>query len=436
MARASVKKQPAFVGITFVRERDGIREYKLEKNGLTILLAENHAVPVVGFMVTYHVGSRNEAIGYTGATHLLEHLMFKGSERFNADTGKDTKQFLESRGAYINATTWWDRTNYFEVMPKHILPDAIALEADRMRTARITETDRESEMPVVRNEFERDENLPMSALDKQIWALAFQAHPYHHNTIGWKSDIEGVSIERLQQFYNDFYWPDNATVSVAGDFDADETLTLIKKEFGRHSRNPSEYPRVYTEEPKQEGERRAIVSRAGNNMVGVAHKIPNAHHADMPALLVLMAVLDQGKTSRLYRALVDTALATDVAVACYELHDPALFITYASLTPSATHEEVERTIVKEYGILKEKMVSAAELARAKRLLRTELAKRWDGPYQFLSSLNESIATGDWTHFLTAGEAVMQVTSADVRRVASTYLISDQATVGHFVNIAP
>ena len=233
-------------------------------------------------MVTYHVGSRNEAVGYTGSTHLLEHLMFKGSENFNKENNKTVWELLESKGARVNATTWFDRTNYYEVLPREWIADAIALEADRMRTARITEEDRKSEMPIVRNEFERGENLPIQALDKQIWSTAFQAHPYHHDTIGWRSDIENVSIERLQQFYNDFYWPNNATGHDCRKFEIEEVLELIPRNIsGEHSKAPKkEFPRMYTEEPVQQGERRALVKRAGVDMVAVAHNIPNAHHED------------------------------------------------------------------------------------------------------------------------------------------------------------
>jgi zinc protease len=320
-------------------------------------------------------------------------------------------------------------------MPKDLLPDAIAWEADRMRTAHITEKDRVDEMPIVRNEFERGENLPLEALDKQIWAIAYQAHPYHHSTIGWRSDIEKVSIERLKQFYDDFYWPDNATVTVIGNFKEKETLALIAKEFGIYPKKPGAYPAVYTEEPKQEGERRAQVSRAGNDIVGIAHKIPHALHADMPALLVLATILDNGKASRFYKALVDTALATEVATYCYELHDPGLFFTYATLTPGTKHEKAEKIIVDTYRTIATKGVSVPELARARRLLRTSLAQRKDGPYQYLAVLNESIATGDWTHFVSIPEAVGKVTAADVKRVAQTYFIDSQSTKGHFMNSA-
>lgn len=177
----------AVPGISYVRKEGGIEEYRLDANGLRILLARDTSAPVAGCMVTYHVGSKNEATGYTGATHLLEHLMFKGSERFNRETNTHMELLLEREGGMVNATTWYDRTNYYEVFPKGTLPLAISIEADRMRGARITEADRASEMPIVRNEFERGENLPFEALDKAIWSAAFVAHPYHHSTIGWRS---------------------------------------------------------------------------------------------------------------------------------------------------------------------------------------------------------------------------------------------------------
>jgi zinc protease len=192
---------------------------------------------------------------------------------------------------------------------------------------------------------------------------------------------------------------------------------------------------MYTEEPPQEGERRVTVRRAGNDMVGIAHKIPHALHEDMPALMVLAAVLDAGKTSRLYRALVDTGLATEASTYCFELRDPSLFMTYTALTPKTSHAKAEAAIRKTYQELMETSVSAAELNRARRLLRTQIAQRRDGPYQLLTIINESIATGDWTHFITLDRALMNVTASDIRRTARKYLLDDQATIGHFVNTA-
>lgn len=424
---------PVVPGATFVRSLEGIHEYRLDTNGLQILLAPDPNALVAGIMVTYRVGSRNESIGYTGATHLLEHLMFKGSENFNKEKGGTVWDLLETKGALVNATTWNDRTNYFEVVPKEHLLTAITLEADRMRRAFLKEADRLSEMPVVRNEFERGENSPANALDKQLWALAYEAHPYHHSTIGWRSDIEKVSIERLKKFYDDFYHPDNTTLSIVGGFDLASALAVIVKEFGVHPKSPSEYPLMYTEEPKQEGERRATVKRADHtNMIAVAHKIPAATDADLPAILILSLVLGDGKTSRLYRALVDSAVATDVTTVCYQFRDPSLLISYITLAPKVAHTRVEQKTKQEFANIIAKGITAAELARAKRSLRAHIASRCDGPYALLESLNEEIATGDWTRFVTLPQALARVSAKDVQKVAKKYLLDDQSTIGYFI----
>ncbi|PIR83255.1 insulinase family protein [Candidatus Kaiserbacteria bacterium CG10_big_fil_rev_8_21_14_0_10_56_12] len=433
MASRTEPKRTNVPGISFVRALDWIEEYRLDKNGLQILLVPDSASPVAGVMVTYHVGSRNEAIGYTGATHLLEHLMFKGSKHFNKKNGGDAFALLERKGARVNATTWNDRTNYYEVLPRALVPTALALEADRMRNAYLRETDRVSEMPVVRNEFEIGENNPAEALDKQLWALAYQAHPYHHSTIGWKSDIERVPIERLQKFYADFYRPDNATVTVAGGFDVKEVLACIKKEFGAHIAPSAPLPELYTTEPRQEGERRVMVRRASDsNLVAIAHKIPGASHGDVPALLLLSLILADGKASRLYRALVDTSQATDVTTICYQLRDPSLLSTLVTLTPGTGHDRVEQTLKAEFARICTEGIAAKEIAKARQSLRAYIASRSDGPYALLSSLNEEIATGDWTRFVTFPEALARVTAREVQAVAKKYLVDDQSTVGHFV----
>lgn len=420
-------------GVEFVRELGGIKEYRLTKNGMRILLAPDGDSPVAGCMVTYHVGSRNEALGYTGATHLLEHLMFKGTEKFSPERGTSLDMLLEEKGAQVNATTWLDRTNYYEVVPRDVLPLAIEIEADRMRGAIIAEADRESEMPVVRNEYERGENNPIEALDKEIWAAAFMAHPYHHPTIGWKSDIEAVSIERLKAFYDEFYWPNNATVSIVGGFDEKATLTQVVKEFGRHPKSPHEIKDAYTEEPPQQGARRVEVRRAGPNIVGVAHKIPEATHKDSPALIVLSSILADGKTSRLYRSLVDVALATDATVYCNQFKDPSLFETLITLAPKVSHERIEGIVLQEYAKIGKKGVSAEELKSAKRSIRSQMAQKRDGAYAFLASLNEDLAVGDWTRFATLPDAIQKVTAADVRRVAGRYFVASQSTIGHFIS---
>ena len=218
----AVMSQEKFYGFEFVKESGGIKEYTMTSNGLRVLLKQDNTAPVATFMVTYEVGSRNEAIGYTGSTHLLEHLMFKGSRKFNTKKGNSVFQTLQSLGARMNATTWLDRTNYFAVLPSE-------------------------------HEFERGQNSPSGVLDENIWATAYQAHPYQHSTIGWKADIENVSIERLREFYDTFYWPNNATAIAIGDFSEKDALAMIKKHFGKIRKSTKPIPEVYTTEPEQEG---------------------------------------------------------------------------------------------------------------------------------------------------------------------------------------
>ena len=416
-----------------IKESGGITEYQHKKNGLTVLFLENHNAPVITFMVTYRVGSRNEAIGHTGSTHLLEHLMFKGSEQFNKEKGTAIWNVLQDVGATINATTWFDRTNYFELLPKEHLPQAVKIEADRMRSAFIRDDDRKSEMTVVRNEFERGENDPWEALDKNIWATAYQAHPYHHSTIGWRSDIENVPTERLKEFYDTFYWPNNATVTVIGDFDKAKTLVLLDQKFGSISRSPHTIPEMYTTEPIQEGPRRITVKRAGEMpIIGIAHKIPEGTNKDIYALQILGRILGYGKTSRFYKRFIDTGLAADVNVWSYPLHDNGLFITYLFIAGDDPCEKVEKEILDEYAKIISDGVDIEELQRAKSQINAQTAFTRDGTYSVASNLNEAIALGDWTYYTTFLEKIKNVSIDDIQRVTNTYLTEDQSTTGFFI----
>lgn len=424
-------------GFTHVRTLGGISEYTFDHNGLQVLLMPDDSSPTVTFMVTYRVGSRNEVPGTTGATHLLEHLMFKGTPNYNREKGNSVDQFLERVGANFNATTWLDRTNYYATIGSEHLEGYLAIEADRMRNLRLRESDRETEMTVVRNEFEIGENNPISALNKEIGAAAYLAHPYHHPTIGWRSDIERVSIGSLKEFYDTYYWPDNSTVSVIGDFEPRATLALIQRHYGSFTRAPTPIPAVYTEEPPQSGPRRVTVQRIGQlGVVGIAFKTPARRNPDMPALQILDAILGQGKGSRLYRALLDTNLATDISVGTGEFHDPFLMQVYANLAPEATHQQVEDVIWRELDRMKREGPSQAEVDAAINQTLAASAYRRDGSYAVASTLNEAIASGDWTLYVTADDATRQVTPESVQRVANRYLDLNQSTTGWFVPLTP
>ena len=295
----------------------GVTQYRLKSNGMTLLLAPNHAAPVFTFLVVYHVGSRNEAPGNTGSAHLLEHMLFnKSTENFGRAMGHKTfQEVLFEAGADFsttNMTTWFDRMNGYSTLPSDKLELAMRIEADRLARGLILDEERRPEMTVVRNEYEIGENSPYEALDKEIVASAIQAHPYHWSTIGYRSDIEGVSTDTLRQHYRDFFWPDNSEAILVGDFDPAAALALFDQQFGALPRSSHPILQVITVEPPQEGERRALVKRPGQvGVVQIGYIRPGALPPDFIPLDVLAEVLGDGINSRLHQALVERALASD-----------------------------------------------------------------------------------------------------------------------------
>ena len=420
-------------GIEHIQTLNGIQEYRLTANGLRVLLMPDEDLPVATVMVTYEVGSRDEVTGTTGATHILEHMMFKGTEKFNSSDDSDYFSQMDKIGARSNATTYFDRTNYYATLPSDYVPLAIELEADRMRNLRILEEDLESEMTVVRNEYERGENNPVRTLVKELYACAFVAHPYSHPTIGWLSDIENTSPEKLRQFYDTYYWPENAVLSVIGGIDLEKTLDVIKQHYGSIPSAPKAIPTVDTVEPKQLGPRRLLIERAGQvGIVMTGFKVPEGAHDDWAALKLIEQILGVDKTGRLYRALEDRGKASATFTYAPQLRDPGLFILAAYLTPDATHEEAESIINDEVRRLVSSGVDEDELEQAKAVIKASVVYSRDGPYNIADQLNEAIAMGDWTQYVTQPEAIQAVSSEDIQRVAAKYLTRNNRTVGWFV----
>src|SRR5918911_69518 len=439
-------------GISFVAEADRIREYKLE-NGMKVLLVENRVAPVATVMVLYKVGSRNEAVGYTGSTHLLEHMMFKGTPTFNKERNTQIAATLQKIGAAFNATTWYDRTNYFETVPSDQLELAIQLEADRMPTPFIADADRQSEMTVVRNELERGQNEPSEVLDEAVYAAAFREHPYHHPTIGWRADVEGVPTSRLKEFYDTFYYPNNATVILVGDFDEQHALELITKHFGAYEASSHTIPEVYTEEPQQQGERRLVIRRAGElALVQIAFHTPAVlgqmnvlsneelaqRAANPPAdndiypLVVLSVALSHGITSRLYQALVETELAVDAHSNADQHRDPGLFNVYATVHPNIEPKKVEETILDEIRKVTEEGLTEAEIEKARQQIVAQMAYSRDGTYNIAMQMSEAEAIADWRFYKDYEKNISKVTAEEIKRVARKYFVEDNRTVGHFI----
>ena len=426
-----------------------MEEYR-HRNGLTVLLLPDPAgdvsasrragaaVPVAAFQVTYRVGSRNEGAGLTGATHLLEHLMFKGTDRFNREDGTSVFQTLQTVGGQINATTWYDRTNYYAVLPTEHLGLAVQIEADRMRGARVSEEDLASERTVVLNELDRGENSPMRKLLHAVYATAFQAHPYGHPVIGWRSDVETVTAEGLRHFYDTYYWPSNATATVAGHFDRQTALDTIDAEFGAIPSGPEAAdgaePLVVeppvTREPEQIGERRVTIRQAGElGTILLAWRAPAGLSADADALDVLVQALAAGKSSRLFRRLTDPGLTTGAYAYYPRLRDPGLFMLYGLLAPDVDAATVEAELRAVMQSVVDDGVTEAELERGRRQVVAEEAYGRDGPFSAVSQLNEAIAVGDWTLFADYRARIEAVTAADVQAAAARLLSSDRLTVG-------
>ena len=416
-----------------VKSEGGVTEWRHAGNGLTVLTAPTPVAPVVAFGVVYRVGSRHELPGHTGATHILEHLMFKGTERFNRDKGTEAARELHRVGASFNATTWLDRTNYYEILPADQLPLAVDIESDRMRGALVRDTDLESERMVVLNELDAGENDSFDLLMKSSFALAYLEHPYRHPTIGWRNDVERMSGDVLRGFYDTYYHPDNATVIVVGDIDDAAALDHVERGFGGIEQAPGPVPGVTIREPEQRGERRFDIHRAGElGNIALSWHIPQGLHADLPALSTLTQILGDGVTSRLYQRLVETNRCLGVHAFAMELHDPGLFQVFAAVSPGVSHREVEDAIRAEVAGLVKTLPDKDEMARALAQTRTDLAFHHESPGQILGGLTEAVAMGDWRRFVRELELVQSVGVEDLQRVAESYLSDHNLTVGWFV----
>lgn len=409
---------------------EGITEYRMP-NGLRVLLFPDKSKPQTTVNVTYLVGSRHEGYGETGMAHLLEHMQFKGTTRH-----RHPAEEISAHGASFDASTSFDRTNFFETFPAadSNLVWALDLEADRMVNSLVAREDLDKEMPVVRNEFEKDENNTFLVTLKRVLGTAYLFHAYSHLPIGAQSDIENVPIEKLQAFYHKHYQPDNAIVMIAGDFDEQRALALVQEKFGVLPRPTRILDQPYTVEPTQDGERMATLRRTGNSQVVMSfYHVPAGIHPDFPAIDVLTRVLGDPASGRLQRALVETKKASLVQANNLQQHDPAGLFMAALLLKTQSVDTVEDamfTVATEIATSKPPTADEVERAKAEVLKNFELAPT--KTTQFGLELSEWMAMGDWRLFFYHRDAVKKVTPQDVQRVASLYLKPSNRTVGLFI----
>ncbi|MCU0620393.1 MAG: insulinase family protein [Gemmatimonadales bacterium] len=432
---AAQQKAPARAPVraTKVATVEGITEYSLP-NGLRVLLFPDPSKASITVNITYFVGSRHESYGETGMAHLLEHLVFKGTPKH-----PDIPKELSERGASPNGTTWTDRTNYYETFPASDanLEWALDLEADRMVNSFIAARDLASEMTVVRNEFEMGENDPVGILEERVLSTAYLWHNYGKATIGARSDLEHVPIERLQAFYRKYYQPDNAMLVVAGRFDPDRALAVIARKFGPIPRPKRTGDNVlwdtYTRDPAQDGEREVTLRRVGDvQALAIAFHVPASSHPDYAAVRLLAEILGGAPAGRLHKALVEPGLAASVSASTYAFREPTVLVAKASVRKEASLPDAERVMRATIDSLLVAPPTADELERARAVRIKAIERLLRESDRVGLALSEPAASGDWRLIFLDRDRTREVTAAEVQRVARTYLKPENRTLGRFI----
>ena len=399
-------------------------------NGLKVLLKEIHTAPIISQWIWYRAGSRNETTGNTGVSHWVEHMQFKGTERF---PGRNMDREIARLGGVWNAFTYLDWTAYFETMPADKIDLALQLEADRMVNSLLQDEEVESERSVIISERQGHENDPMFLLSEQVQATAFRSHAYRHEVIGDLVDLKAMTRQDLIAYYRKSYTPHNAVLTMAGDFDAQNMLLKVQELYGKILAGERSMIQV-NPEPPQRGERRVIVEGPGETVYAqVAYHVPSATHPDFYALLVLDSLLSgpgslnmfgggiSNKTSRLYRALVEKELAVGISGGISATIDPFLYNIIVIVHPQHTAQDAIQAMEEQIKLIQDTPPGPAEIARAIKQARALFAYGSESitNQAFWLGFSEMFATYDW--FLSYLDHLARVTPQDVQRVAQEYL---------------
>ena len=412
-------------------------------NGLKVLVREVHATPLVSVWCWYRVGSKDETPGLTGVSHWVEHMNFKGTKNIPRD---DVKGIIDRHGGFWNGYTWIDQTTYMETATRDAFDDMLFIEAERMSNCLYDPADCDSERTVIISELQGGENDPDNLLDIELTATAFKAHSYRHPTIGWLGDLETMTRDDLYGYYRRFYVPNNATLVIVGDVDADDARRRAERAFGGIEAGVLP-ERVRTKEPAQLGERRVTIRREGTTAyLKIAYHAPAVDHDDFAAMLVLDAALTGAKglslwasfrgtppqrRSRLYRALVDRRLASMVSGAFAATHQPYLFSISATAAAAAATRDVEAAALAELDTVRDEGITEAELDRAKRQLRARMVFETDSVTNIAHQLGYFETVSGLQVYVGMPARIAAVTLDDVARVARTYLVQSNRTIGWF-----
>ena len=416
--------------IKYVTEKNGIKEYQLS-NGLKVLLKPDQSIPLITFSIWYKAGSRNETEGYYGLAHFLEHMMFKGTNKYKKG---EISEIIQGLGGVYNAFTSTDCTAYYEVVSPKYLEKVIEIEASRFKDSSLKEEELKLERTVVLSELEGNLNNPVTLLDQTLRHTAYDVSPYKHPTIGYDEDIKSIDSNVMRDFYNRYYNPSNAYIVLAGDFEAEEALVLIEKYFG--SIKNDQYisdPNLTVKDEPQKGERKFTVKRAGSfKMLEVAYHIPDAKNKDIYPLNVIEEILIKGENSPLNKSLIEAGLATEVYGGAEVNVDPGLFYILVSLTPKATHKKVENIITSEINKLIKNPPDKKTIQAAKNRIKANYLFGLDGTLQQVLNIGYFEATNTWKESIEWTDKISNVTQEDVKGSLSKYFTKDNRTIGYFV----
>ncbi len=402
-------------------------------NGLRVILSEDHSTPIVHVSVWYHVGSKNEREGRTGFAHLFEHMMFKGSK--NVEPESHTS-LISSVGGRSNAYTTEDTTVFWQTLPAQYLPLALWLEADRMATLRVDDTAFRREREIVKEERRmRIENQPYGRLSEIIYGHAFTTHPYKHPTLGSMADLEAASIEDVREFHDTYYVPENATVTVVGDFESTQALQLVTQYLSRVPKAARPVPRDIPKEPPMTRESRAVVEEAWPlPAVVVAYHITYDGHPDSYPLHITSKILSDGQSARISRELIyNRRLCLSAFASGNLIEDPNLFYAVCLVQPGQTVEAAEKALIEEFEKLKREGVTVQEVQRAQnQFARDYILSRESNEDKAMHLAHATVIHNDITTADGEFDIFMKTTNADVQRVARTYFNESNRMVLHIL----
>ena len=426
-------QEPTVSGIEFVRTVKGISEYRLKKNDLTVLYKRMPGTGAVTTNITYRVGARDEAVGETGIAHMLEHMLFKPTKsdlRNKIDSG--AMQFERDTGCTLNANTWKDRTTYFFNYPTEYLSRALAIEADRMINVVLTDTEFLPERNNVLSEFDMYFGDPHYALAVSMLATAFQKHPYGHETLGSREDIEDYTVEKLRTFYQTYYRPSNATLMILGDVAVDTALTEAKKHFEPIANPKLPINRIVSREPKWEGLRMVDIKRPSSTQVlGLGLMHGGFPSADWHVAECALAVLVDGPESILHKKLIDTGIVSSFSYEFENTSEPNMAILSATLSEPATHSMVYTKIQSIVSKLTERDISNL-LTKVKTHSMTQEAFLSASSLGLSRILTEHTAAGDWSTATKTKQTMNKITAKQVLAKIHTMFDETQMTIGNFI----